>query len=216
MSGGSAFSGNKSKLPPMADVAAMLDEGTPLPEIADAFGCSQTTLLRRLNQAGYDTATGGLTRALAPKPRPSDSPAPIPFDHQPWAADALCRQTDPEAFFPEKGGSVREAKQVCLSCDVREPCLDYALANGERYGIWGGLSERERNRIRRGVRDPRGARPTLDDAQVDDICRRYTAGVSAWVLAADHGVAHSTIYRRLRDRGIEIRPRTTPQERQPA
>ena len=66
-----------------------------------------------------------------------------------WQAHALCAQTDPEAFFPEKGGSTREAKAVCQSCDVREECLEYALANDERFGIRGGLSERERRRLRR-------------------------------------------------------------------
>ena len=66
-----------------------------------------------------------------------------------WQERALCAQTDPEAFFPEKGGSTREAKRVCLSCDVRGECLEYALANDERFGIWGGLSERERRRLKR-------------------------------------------------------------------
>lgn len=66
-----------------------------------------------------------------------------------WQADALCAQTDPEAFFPEKGGSTREAKRVCEGCEVRSECLDYALANDERFGIWGGLSERERRRLRK-------------------------------------------------------------------
>ena len=50
-----------------------------------------------------------------------------------WQEKALCAQTDPEAFFPEKGGSTREAKRVCLSCDVRDDCLEYALANDERF-----------------------------------------------------------------------------------
>ena len=59
-----------------------------------------------------------------------------------WQERALCAQTDPEAFFPEKGGSAREAKKVCLTCDVRNDCLEYALMNDERFGIWGGLSER--------------------------------------------------------------------------
>lgn len=66
-----------------------------------------------------------------------------------WQDRALCAQTDPEAFFPEKGGSTREAKRVCRSCEVRAECLDYALENDERFGIWGGLSERERRRIKR-------------------------------------------------------------------
>ena len=66
-----------------------------------------------------------------------------------WQADSLCAQTDPEAFFPEKGGSTRDAKKICASCDVRAQCLEYALANDERFGIWGGLSERERRKLRR-------------------------------------------------------------------
>ena len=67
-----------------------------------------------------------------------------------WQERALCAQTDPEAFFPEKGGSTREAKRICSGCDVRAECLEYALAHDERFGIWGGLSERERRRLRRG------------------------------------------------------------------
>jgi len=66
-----------------------------------------------------------------------------------WQADALCAQTDPESFFPEKGGSTRDAKKICTSCEVRSECLEYALANDERFGIWGGLSERERRKLRR-------------------------------------------------------------------
>jgi WhiB family transcriptional regulator, redox-sensing transcriptional regulator len=65
-----------------------------------------------------------------------------------WRLDALCAETDPEAFFPEKGGSTRDAKRVCTGCPVRAECLEFALANDERFGIWGGLSERERRRLR--------------------------------------------------------------------
>ena len=68
-----------------------------------------------------------------------------------WQERALCAQTDPEAFFPEKGGSTREAKKVCLACEVRVECLEYALAQDERFGIWGGLSERERRRLKKRV-----------------------------------------------------------------
>ena len=68
-----------------------------------------------------------------------------------WQERALCAQTDPEAFFPEKGGSTREAKRICQGCEVKDMCLEYALANDERFGIWGGLSERERRRLKRGI-----------------------------------------------------------------
>ena len=70
-------------------------------------------------------------------------------DGESWQERALCAQTDPEAFFPEKGGSTREAKKICTGCEVKAECLEYALANDERFGIWGGLSERERRRLRR-------------------------------------------------------------------
>ena len=74
-----------------------------------------------------------------------------------WAERGLCAQTDPEAFFPEKGGSTREAKRVCAGCPVRLQCLEYALGNDERFGIWGGLSERERRRLRLARREPLSA-----------------------------------------------------------
>ena len=55
-----------------------------------------------------------------------------------WQERALCAQTDPEAFFPEKGGSTREAKRICTTCEVRAECLEYELEHDERFGIWGG------------------------------------------------------------------------------
>ena len=68
---------------------------------------------------------------------------------QSWQERALCAQTDPEAFFPEKGGSTREAKRICQACAVRDECLEYALEHDERFGIWGGLSERERRKLKK-------------------------------------------------------------------
>ena len=66
-----------------------------------------------------------------------------------WQRQANCMGVDPDLFFPERGASTREAKEVCRGCVVREDCLEYALANGEKFGIWGGMSERERRRVRR-------------------------------------------------------------------
>ena len=70
-----------------------------------------------------------------------------------WQHKALCAQTDPEAFFPEKGGSPRDAKRVCAKCEVREQCLKWAIDHDERFGIWGGMSERERRRYKREHRE---------------------------------------------------------------
>jgi WhiB family redox-sensing transcriptional regulator len=71
-----------------------------------------------------------------------------PGDHT-WQDDANCLGVDPDLFFPERGASTREAKEVCRGCIVRAQCLEYALVNSEKFGIWGGMSERERRRIRR-------------------------------------------------------------------
>ncbi len=89
---------------------------------------------------------------LSVVPDHTDAPnAGLTPDDELWQENALCAQTDPEAFFPEKGGSTREAKRICLGCEVKDACLDYALAHDERFGIWGGLSERERRRLKRGI-----------------------------------------------------------------
>ncbi len=81
-----------------------------------------------------------------------ESSAPSPWSvlatDDEWRQEALCAETDPEAFFPEKGGSTREAKRVCSVCSVRAECLESALENDVRFGFWGGLSERERRRLR--------------------------------------------------------------------
>ena len=101
------------------------------------------------------TDIGPTSMGTAGRPQLSLVPDRIEFDpattDDQWQERALCAQTDPEAFFPEKGGSTREAKRICLGCEVRDECLDYALAHDERFGIWGGLSERERRRLKRGI-----------------------------------------------------------------
>ncbi|QYX82770.1 WhiB family transcriptional regulator [Streptomyces akebiae] len=66
-----------------------------------------------------------------------------------WQERALCAQTGADFFFPEPGSSVREAKRICGMCEMRTACLEYALSNDERFGVWGGLSEKERLRLRR-------------------------------------------------------------------
>lgn len=64
-----------------------------------------------------------------------------------WMKDGACRESDVN-FFPERGEPTEEAKAICLGeCVVQEQCLEFGL--GERHGIWGGTSERERRRIRK-------------------------------------------------------------------
>jgi len=77
------------------------------------------------------------------------------YQPQPWKAAAACSGVDPDLFYPEwpptaeSRDQAAEAKRVCRACPVRLECLAYALATGEELGIWGGLNERERRRVRR-------------------------------------------------------------------
>jgi WhiB family transcriptional regulator, redox-sensing transcriptional regulator len=97
------------------------------------------------------TTTPGATKRSHLTLVPDEFAVPQATTDDQWQERALCAQTDPEAFFPEKGGSTREAKRICMGCEVRDACLEYALAHDERFGIWGGLSERERRRLKRGI-----------------------------------------------------------------
>ena len=65
-----------------------------------------------------------------------------------WQHLALCAETDPDAFFPEEGGSQRIPKEICNSCPVRLQCLEHAIRNNETHGVWGGLSPGDRQKIR--------------------------------------------------------------------
>lgn len=69
-------------------------------------------------------------------------------DPEAWKDEALCAEVGGDMFFPEKGGSIRDAKKICESCDVRAQCLQYALDNHEDFGIWGGKSPRQRQKLR--------------------------------------------------------------------
>jgi WhiB family transcriptional regulator, redox-sensing transcriptional regulator len=69
--------------------------------------------------------------------------------HRPtWMKRAQCRGVGRDLFFPEHGGNGTRARRICSSCPVRQDCLDYALANPEMAGVWGGTTERERQKMR--------------------------------------------------------------------
>lgn len=85
-----------------------------------------------------------------------------------WKTVGKCRGIDPNLFFPERGDPTAEAKRICSECRVREKCLEFALQSGERHGIWGGKSERERRRIRRERKVESGAMVAEFDPETDD------------------------------------------------
>ena len=66
-----------------------------------------------------------------------------------WQDLANCRGADPDLFFPERGASTRTAKSICRECSVQAECIEFAIVSSEKFGIWGGMSERERRKIRR-------------------------------------------------------------------
>jgi len=92
------------------------------------------------------SSTPGAPSSARQATYPERPATPVPS----WQDEALCAQTGGDFFFPEPGSSVREAKSICGLCEIRTACLEYALANDERFGVWGGLSEKERNQLRRG------------------------------------------------------------------
>ena len=66
-----------------------------------------------------------------------------------WQKDGACLGSHPDLFFLKRGEKARPAKEVCRQCKVREECLEYALDTSEKFGIWGGLSEKERRKFKR-------------------------------------------------------------------
>lgn len=73
----------------------------------------------------------------------------IKFDPAEWKERAACKGMDVTIFFPRQGEPNHTALKVCESCEVRKECLKFAMDNFERYGVWGGYSERRRRTIRR-------------------------------------------------------------------
>ena len=78
-----------------------------------------------------------------------------------WMARAACRDLPPETFFPEDGGGVEVARRICARCPVREDCLEYALSRHIAHGVWGGTSERGRQRLQAARRAAAEAQPAI-------------------------------------------------------
>lgn len=88
-----------------------------------------------------------------------------------WYADAVCASVGDDYWFPEKGGTTRHAMKVCATCPVASLCLEWALNNGERYGVWGGMSEKDRRKLGSRRRCRNCDKPfTLGDNRSDRMC----------------------------------------------
>ena len=73
----------------------------------------------------------------------------VPLTNQSWRQHAACRGVEPDVFYPVSDEEADVAKAICDQCSVRQPCLEWALAERERDGVWGGATERERRRLLR-------------------------------------------------------------------
>lgn len=105
--------------------------------------------------------------------------------------DALCAQTDPELFFPEKSGTAEPAKRVCQNCPVINECLTYALDNGFVDGVWGGTSGNERRRMRPGLGRGIGRRAQ----RISEMEQFVAAGMSAHDIADAFGCSFESMER---------------------
>lgn len=126
----------RTDVPDGEALAEMVTAGATYAELAEEYGCAIATIERRVKYYLDEPGVGAFPRRVG-----------WLWEVPDWFDKALCAQIDNDPFFPEKGGSTKEAKSVCTRCTVSAECLDYALAHNERYGIWGGMSERERRKI---------------------------------------------------------------------
>lgn len=126
-------------------------------------------------------------------------------DRPDWQEDAVCAQADPEAWFPEQGGSTLAAKRICLACPVVAQCLAYALEHQERFGVWGGYSERERRRLAHGqtfapsMTQAGNHESPLGQEQEFDLMDLLAQGWTHKRLAGHFEISVSAV-RRIRDR----------------
>ena len=108
-----------------------------------------------------------------------------------WRELAACRGTDLEVFFPGRGETAGPARQVCAGCPVRQPCLDYAITNRIAYGVWGGLTERERRALQ--SRWARASRQDRDRA----ILAADAAGFTAAAIGRSFCLSRTSVTRVL-------------------
>ena len=123
-------------------------------------------------------------------PRHRTLAAPARFAAR-WQELAACRGTDLEVFFPGRGESAGPARRVCAACPVRQLCLDYAITNRIAYGIWGGLTERERRALR--SRWVRASRRDRDRA----VLAAGTDGYTAAAIGRSFGLSRTSVSRVL-------------------
>lgn len=137
-----AYRGRRKTLP-AREMAQLLREGTTVAELVEITGATKSAIQGALSIGGWGLSgepvvDGALTPGTWALWR-------VP----PWMEQARCLEVDPDEFFPEQGETSRDAVAVCRRCPVAAECLEHALDTNERFGVWGGLTERGRRQLKR-------------------------------------------------------------------
>ena len=117
-----------------------------------------------------------------------------------WRQQAACHGTDLNMFYPERGETADPARQVCARCPVRQPCLEYALSNRIMFGIWGGLTERERR--------PLQSKWVMAERRDRDraILAADAAGYTTAAIGRSFGLSRTSVIRIVRGEDDPERP----------
>lgn len=138
----------RSKLA-VTEAAERLRAGESLEAVAADAEITRHTLMDRLSKAGFSFTGERVSVEQRHELRTYLSSALLRW-YEPWMSEAACSRVDPDLWFPDQGGSVKDVKEICRSCPVVAECRAMALRNGERYGIWGATSEAERRKLLKG------------------------------------------------------------------
>lgn len=138
------------RTPPLTEIAARIRAGESHRDLAKEYQIDQQGLANRLRNGGYRFDTGETERDARLREMKQHLSSNLLTYSLPWMRDAICAQADPEAWYPEKGESTADAKKVCQGCPVRQVCLEFALEHKELFGVWGGLSVRDRRKLSAG------------------------------------------------------------------
>ena len=113
---------------------------------------------------------------------------------QRWLEHAACVGTDTAIFFVRRGEPARQALAICARCPVRPECLEFALVNDERFGIWGGTTETRRRRMRRAPPTSAAERVTAMDKLL----------LTAEEVADMLGIGRTKVYELLASRAARV------------
>lgn len=100
---------------------------------------------------------------------------------QDWMNDAACRGMPTDLFFPQRGEPLNQIRAVCAGCRVAAECLEYALTNTDKFGVWGGKSEKERRKLRHTQPQPKPVEHGTNAHRVAHANAKANRATTAWL-----------------------------------